>query len=185
MDPAVSSTGLFSKLPIISYQWLSSPDGRPFLHVVVDRSGDNLHIFAIHFYPPGILWSEPFHLPRGLIEVGLEKEVAFLLQQVAGISEPVVVLGDFNMSDQSRAYGAMSAALQDGFREAGFGLGRTFPNNLRLAGIPIPIPLVRIDYVFHSPHLVATAAEVNCIKGQSDHCAVVVVLGAKRPPKPG
>ena len=81
------------------------------------------------------------------------------------------------MSDQSRAYLALTTSLQDSFREAGIGMGRTFPNNLRLGRVRIPGPLVRIDYVFHSPHLRATSATVNCIDGQSDHCALVVVLG--------
>lgn len=185
LDLAIGSTGLLSKLPIVSYEWLSPPGGRPFLHVVVDHKGTELHLFPVHFFPPGIVWSEPFHLPRGLIEAGLEIEVAYLLQQVAGISGPFIVLGDFNMSDQSRAYAAMTSSLQDGFRQAGFGLGRTFPNNFRLAGVRIPIPLVRIDYVFHSPHLEATSATVNCIEGQSDHCAVLVVLGVKAPRESG
>ena len=176
LDPTIGSTGLLSKLPIVSYEWLRPPNGRPFLHVVVDRQGSALHIFAVHFQTPGILWWERLPLPRGLVEAGLEAEVAYLLPQVAVVSEPVVVLGDFNMSDQSRAYTVMTAALQDGFRQAGIGLGRTFPNNLHWAGIRIPFPLVRIDYVFHSPHLAATSAVVKCIEGQSDHCAVLANL---------
>lgn len=176
LDPSVGTTGLLSKLPIVSTQWLSPPNGRPFLHAVVNREGVELHVFAIHFYPPGIVWWESLPLPRGLIETGLEGEAAILLQQAAAVSGPVIVLGDFNMSDQSRAYAAMSAVLQDGFREAGIGLGWTFPNNFYLAGVRIPFPLVRIDYVFHSPQLAATSARVNCIAGQSDHCAVLVGL---------
>ena len=174
LDPSIGSTGLLSKLPIISYEWLRPPNGRPFLHVVVDRQGAELHVFAVHLQTPGILWWEQLPLPRGLVETGLEAEVAYLLPQVAAVAAPVVVLGDFNMSDQSRAYAAMTAALQDGFRRAGIGLGRTFPNNLHWAGIRIPFPLVRIDYVFHSPHLEATSAVVKCIEGQSDHCALLV-----------
>ena len=176
LDPAIGSTGLLSKLPIVSYEWLRPPNGRPFLHVIVNRQGSALHVFAVHFQTPGILWWERLPLPRGLVEAGLEAEVAYLLPQVAVVSEPVVVLGDFNMSDQSRAYAVMTAALQDGFRQSGIGLGRTFPNNLHWAGIRIPFPLVRIDYVFHSPHLAATSAAVKCIEGQSDHCAVLANL---------
>lgn len=177
LEPSVGTTGLLSKLPILSYQWLSSPGGRPFLHAVVDRQGVEFHVFAIHLLTPGILWWPSLHLPRGLVETSLEREVATLRQQVAAVTEPVIVLGDFNMSDQSRAYLALTTSLQDSFREAGIGMGRTFPNNLRLGRVRIPGPLVRIDYVFHSPHLRATSATVNCIDGQSDHCALVVVLG--------
>lgn len=181
IDPAVGSTGLLSKLPIVNYQWLNPPGGRPFLHVIVDQNGTEWHIFAVHFFPPGIIWSESRRLPRGIIESDLEGEVAYMLQQVEGVSKPVVVLGDFNMSDQSRAYAAITAFLQDSFRQAGFGLGRTFPNNFRLAGVRLPFPLLRIDYVFHSSHLETTAATVNCFEGQSDHCAVLTVLSAKEP----
>ena len=176
LDPAGGSTGLLSKLPIVRYEWLRPPNARPFVHVVVDQAGAHFHVFAIHFQTPGILWWQQLPLPRGLVETGLEAEVAYLLPQVAAVSGPVVVLGDFNMSDQSRAYSSMTAALQDSFRQAGIGLGRTFPNNFRLAGIPIPFPLVRIDYVFHSPYLATTSARVQCVEGQSDHCAVLVGL---------
>jgi vancomycin resistance protein VanJ len=181
----VGTTGFFSKLPIVSSQWHRPPGGRPFPHVILNQEGAELHVFPIHFFPPGIVWTEMLSLPRGMIEVNLEREIAYLLQQVAAVSGPVIVLGDFNMSEQSRAYAAMKASLQDGFRQAGFGLGRTFPNNFRLAGINVPFPLLRIDYVFHSPHLAATSAIVNCIEGQSDHCAVMVVLRwGRHEPKP-
>jgi len=179
LDPAVATTGLLSKLPIVSYQWLTPPRGRPYPHVVVDQGSAHWHIFPIHFYPPGILWWERLHVPRGLIETALEGEVAYLLQQVAGVSGPVVILGDFNMSDQSDAYTAITASLQDSFRQAGIGLGRTFPNNFRLAGMRIPFPFVRIDYVFHSSHLETTSARVQCIEEQSDHCAVLVGLSLR------
>ncbi len=110
--------------------------------------------------------------------------MAALRQQVATVTVPVIVLGNFNMSDQSmsdqsRAYSALTTSLQDSFREAGTGMGRTFPNNLRLGRVRVPGPLVRIDYVFHSPPLKATAATVNCIDGQSDHGALMVVFKAK------
>lgn len=55
LDPAVGSTGFLSKLPIVSTEWLRPPNGRPFLHVVVDQAGAELHLFPIHFFPPGIL----------------------------------------------------------------------------------------------------------------------------------
>lgn len=180
LEPSAGSTGFLSKLPIVSYQWLNPPFGRPFLHIVVARDGEVFHVFAVHLQTPGITWLEPFEVPSGIIETGMEGEVSYLLQQVVGLAEPVVVLGDFNMSDQSRAYRAMNSLLYDGFRQAGFGFGRTFPNNIRIAKFRIPNPLLRIDYIFHSPHMEAIAAEVNCIEGQSDHCAVQVTLGFKK-----
>ncbi len=56
LDPAVGSTGLLSKLPIVSYQWLRPPGNRALLHVVVEQDGAALHVFAVHLLTPGILW---------------------------------------------------------------------------------------------------------------------------------
>ncbi|MEZ4519246.1 MAG: endonuclease/exonuclease/phosphatase family protein [Chloroflexota bacterium] len=181
LDPGTGTTGFLSKLPIISYEWLYPPTNRPFLHVVVEHGGRPLHIFPIHFYSPGLRWSGQLPLPEGMYEADLEEGVAYLLQQIAGISGPVVVLGDFNMSDQSHAYSAITAVLDDSYRQAGYGLGLTFPNNVHLSRVPIPFPLVRIDYVFYSDPLRAVSAQVNCVEGQSDHCSVFVELGESNP----
>jgi len=83
-----------------------------------------------------------------------------------------IIAGDFNMSDQTATYATLSAVTIDAYREAGFGFGFTFPNNLRLGQAPIPGPFVRLDYIFHSPELSAQQAYVGC-SGSSDHCYLV------------
>jgi len=65
----------------------------------------------------------------------------------------------------------------DSFREAGWGLGHTFPAaGGRYWALPYPSLLVRIDYVFHSRDWKAEAAWVGEWDGQSDHRPVIASL---------
>jgi vancomycin resistance protein VanJ len=96
---------------------------------------------------------------------------------------PLVVGGDFNTTDLSVAYRLVTERLHDAWRGAGWGLGATWPGAdphggtpLRVAGLPVPRWLIRIDYVFHSPHWTATAARLGAWDGTSDHRPVIAEL---------
>ena len=54
--------------------------------------------------------------------------------------------------------------------------GFTFPNDRRIGPITIPVPLVRIDYIWTRGPVVPVATHVNCDDGGSDHCMVVADL---------
>jgi endonuclease/exonuclease/phosphatase (EEP) superfamily protein YafD len=86
-----------------------------------------------------------------------------------------ILVGDFNMTPTSRAHAVLGAELQDAFLEAGWGLGHTYPTSLRSVGFGLPIPLVRIDYIFHSDDLVARRTWVGP-NGGSDHLPVAADL---------
>ena len=96
---------------------------------------------------------------------------------------PVLASGDFNTTSLSTAYETVVGVLVDSWREAGNGLGHTFPvSNAKgiyitwKQGLPVPQHLVRIDYVFHSGHWVTVEAHLAENKGGSDHRGVVVEL---------
>jgi endonuclease/exonuclease/phosphatase family metal-dependent hydrolase len=93
---------------------------------------------------------------------------------------PVLLLGDLNMTDQSPAYRFLAAELQDAHRQAGWGFGFTYPYRLRLGGLPVPGPVVRIDYILFSEHYCATWTRVAC-GGGSDHCYLVAELHRSAP----
>ena len=78
------------------------------------------------------------------------------------------------LSDQSDAYRVFDALLADAFREAGRGMGFTFPANAEL----VP-PGIRIDYVWYSDEFVARDAYVADDSGPSDHLAVVAELALR------
>jgi endonuclease/exonuclease/phosphatase (EEP) superfamily protein YafD len=102
---------------------------------------------------------------------------------VQAIGEPVLVVGDFNTVDVSTAYNIVTHELHDAWREAGAGLGNTFPgaatpgsSRPMVAGIPIPKWLVRIDYIFYSADWRTVAAELGPWDGVSDHRPVMARL---------
>ncbi len=89
---------------------------------------------------------------------------------------PYVVAGDFNMSDQSVIYGDLAAAMGDSFREAGTGLGTSWPMLQASFGLPLSIPpLMRIDYIWHSDEFRAVEASVGPFLG-SDHLPMLATL---------
>ncbi len=178
LEPGRHETGLLSRYPIREQEWFRPAGfGREALHATLDAGGRPLEVFVIHPLPPGIAWLRTTHMPIGLYEGGLDRQMADVAARAGALSGPVLVLGDFNMSDQTRAYSALTSRLRDAYREAGSGFGFTFPVGLRLDGQVVPGPLVRIDYIFHSAALRATRAHVGC-RGSSDHCYVVADLYA-------
>ncbi|MBU0702401.1 MAG: endonuclease/exonuclease/phosphatase family protein, partial [Chloroflexi bacterium] len=104
-----------------------------------------------------------------------------VLDMVEGQPEPLILLGDLNSTPTHEVYRTLSARFIDAFREAGWGLGHTFPTTGgRLGPIPHPDRLVRIDYIFHSDDWRAETAWVGEWDGQSDHQPVVARLRLSR-----
>ena len=99
-----------------------------------------------------------------------------LIGMVQAETLPYIVAGDFNTSDNAPIYAEMAAAMTDSYREVGIGLGATFPAATGEEGIPdfLP-PLIRIDYVWHSPAFRAIAAYTGP-QLASDHLPTVVTL---------
>jgi endonuclease/exonuclease/phosphatase (EEP) superfamily protein YafD len=111
-----------------------------------------------------------------------QEQIDLVLDTVAGQPEPLILLGDLNSTPLHQVYQTLSAQLVDSFREAGWGLGHTFPTTGgRLWGIPYPARLVRIDHIFCSDDWRAEAAWVAEWDGSSDHRPVVARLRLSRP----
>jgi vancomycin resistance protein VanJ len=91
------------------------------------------------------------------------------LPYIDQISRPLLVLGDFNTSDRHWHYQGMHRRLADSFKEAGWGFGFTYP------GRAWSVPLVRIDYIFHSAQWGGRSAWTGKGAG-SDHQFLVADL---------
>jgi vancomycin resistance protein VanJ len=96
---------------------------------------------------------------------------------------PVLVLADFNATDQSTPYRIVTQVLGDAWREGGVGFGHTFPGDDPFDGSHpgvrawlIPRWLVRIDYVFHSRQWRTVEAHLGPWDGTSDHRPVCATL---------
>lgn len=163
--------------------------------LVVDWHGQKINLFNVHLEStmPGEAVTPSFR--------ERETQVEQLLELVSDSRIPSVVAGDLNMTDTTQGYASLARELKDAHRDAGWGLGLTFPTNpdfvrrvsstslarlfqtrtrsvaslMQAIYIP-PLPLLRIDYIFTSPDLVATNAYVAAWDGQSDHRAVIADL---------
>jgi endonuclease/exonuclease/phosphatase (EEP) superfamily protein YafD len=182
LDPkfGVAGLGVLSRYPLnpidatLAGQWVGSPQ-------VLDLSfgGRAITLINFHAIPPGN--HTPAVLRRSVRE--REHQARELVAFAAARSGPVIALGDLNAADRSTAYAVLTNSLADAWRTAGWGLGHTFPGAASagsarpaIAGIPVPMWLVRLDYVFHSDDWQTLAVWIGPWDGISDHRPVAAKL---------
>lgn len=94
---------------------------------------------------------------------------AALTRELRATGEPLLLLGDMNVTEREEAYLDLSAGLTDAHRAAGLGFGLTWrPGFTRL-----PAGLLRIDYMFSANGLAPLALDTDCTWRGSDHCLLV------------
>ncbi len=168
--------GFFSSFPILEYEaFLLSEEAYDFAQrLVLDVEGRPVTFVSVHPKVPRIEGFHPFGLPigvpTGLASGGRDADVGALIEMVEGIGGPLVVLGDFNLSDQHVLYGPLTDRLIDSHRESGWGMGFTFTPS----GGP-GLAMWRIDLVLHSPDIVALSTHTGDYGG-SDHRPLVATL---------
>lgn len=92
-----------------------------------------------------------------------------------------LVVGDVNTTERSPLYrDIVDAGVRDAWREAGAGPGFGFPSTRRHHWLKTP-PLVRIDYLFHTPDLECTRVELGDGEG-ADHRPLLGVFRRAAPP---
>ena len=104
------------------------------------------------------------------------EQVEQLLAALDESAAPVILAGDFNLTDQSLSYRLLAARFADSFDEAGSGSGLTWPAAAKYDLPSFIPPLLRIDYVWHSDQFETQSASVANGVG-SDHLPVLVQLG--------
>ena len=114
--------------------------------------------------------------PRG-------QEIDSVLEQAAQDTGAVLIMGDFNMTDQNEDYQRITARFGDSFRAVGRGMGFTFPDLSTFQSLPdywpLPVrlfPFLRLDYVFHNASFRPITAHIWPNAGGSDHRPVWVEL---------
>jgi len=176
LEAEARTTGLLSRYPITSYDWFEpTPGARPCLHAVVDWKGAPLHLCVVHPYPPALGGTQYLPTCIELDDAPQQRQILETVRRAEATGQAALVLGDFNISDQTRAYWLATRRLRDSFREAGSGMGWTFAEGLHLGDMPIPGPFTRIDFILHTDDLAAAQAHVGCGTG-SDHCYVTALL---------
>lgn len=153
--------GVMSKYPITDDTFWKIYLGHQ--RVEIDINGEPIVLYNVH----------PVHhiLPFWGFDVSRRtEEVDAFLDKASVETLPVLIVGDMNMTDQSRDYQNITAHYHDSYKQVGYGMGTTFP-----AHLPIP-SLLRIDYVFHSDVFTPLTADVLYSSGGSDHRPLVVTL---------
>jgi endonuclease/exonuclease/phosphatase (EEP) superfamily protein YafD len=91
-------------------------------------------------------------------------------------AEPLLVLGDLNVTEREAAYRELAAGLQDAHRTVGMGLGHSW----RPGAVRLPVAAIRIDYMFSHGPIAPLALTTDCTWRGSDHCLLVgrFALGA-------
>ena len=178
----VKGYGVISRLPfehsnetIEEDQWISPP-------TVVRLSVEGTEVTLVRFHA--------ISHPKN--HVARERQARKLAAFARAHQGPLVLLGDLNATNTNVAYEILHNVVFDAWREAGNGLGNTFPaasktttpgsSRPQLLGRPVPKFLVRIDYVFHSSHWWTVAARTADSDGGSDHRPVIAELMLKHPP---
>ena len=165
------TVGLLSRFPIETAEQFPLPPLDLALHTTVNVQGERVHVFVVHLSA-----NQFFDYPASqFVPLVLERygrraaEVTRLQEEVAGLDEPTHLMCDCNLTDTSEAYARLDAFLNDSFRQVGRGFGFTFHPPIA------PIPIQRIDYIWHSDDFVALEASVGQNSG-SDHLPVVAKL---------
>jgi vancomycin resistance protein VanJ len=141
----------------VNFAYPITPDGLPRIRI----PGNSPLLQAILTYDP----------------VMRDNQIREFLSLLQNETQPYLVAGDFNMSDQTQIYGDIARQMRDSFREAGFGLGATWPLTPGDGLIArLTSPLFRVDYIWHGGGL----RTVNVGQGPrglgSDHLPVYATL---------
>lgn len=152
---------------------LERPESFPILWARVDLGeGRTLMVVTAHPHAPRTPTRHPLPFPRTFDTAGGRADIAFLrafIDPLLKNNEPLLLLGDFNLTEREPAYHDVSAGLIDAHLETGLGSGNTWIlSPLR----KLNVGLLRIDYLFSSPQVTPLRSSVNCAIVGSDHCVV-------------
>ncbi|TVR24443.1 MAG: hypothetical protein EA396_01345 [Anaerolineaceae bacterium] len=136
-------------------------------YTVIDVDGREVLVYNVHFSRPSLphprfdaLDGVPFLDDMTRYDEAVRNaEIRDLLAVLDGETRPYIVGGNFNMSQHSLIYSQVRLVMRDSFRDTSAGLGATWPTHL---------PLLRLDYVWHSRDFVALETLVGADIG-ADH----------------
>ena len=178
--------GLLSQYPIVDQGKIDKP---PTLWARLNfQDGRELVLISAHptFFPPRQEKEAPHPAPslfrrithlldrRFLRYSTLHRDdgimrVRHLVDQFLRLGTPILVVGDFNVTEREQAYRELTARLVDVHRVAGIGNGHTWrPEWLARR----PLTILRIDYMLSGPGLRPLRMVVDRIPRGSDHSLI-------------
>ena len=173
--------GIFSRYPIENYTTFVMSEGdrgtRLAQQSVLNIDGHRVTLIHAHPYSTPFeskkisLFGKPSGVPLGFNNQYRDADVNGVLSQMEQVEGSLIVIGDFNLTDQQNGYKELTQNLRDAHKESGWGLDFTFSRFPQIG-----VPMWRIDYVFYSPDMTALSTTVGDYGG-SDHKPVIAKLG--------
>lgn len=180
----VQSVGILSKYPIVLSENLHLAGHREIQQrAILQINHEAVVVYNIQVISP---WIRPQKiLPFLTIPIydytKRSAEIQDLVQRLQKETEPFIVAGDFNMTDQSQDYFYLKTVMQDSFQASGLGFGFTWPYGWELSFLiknstsKLNYPIFRIDYIGYSKHWASQSSKVLPTTG-SDHLPVEAEL---------
>lgn len=177
---ASTSLGLLSRYPILEEDAWTDWMGCQCQRVVVDWGGQPITVINAHVWGPvmQLEWVGRLPLLRSFRDAHQRLTFDTLLAMVEAESNPVLLAGDFNTTEQQANYRRATKVMRDAFAEGGWGFGFTYPNPTVEFGIGVP--LIRIDHIFYDRNWRAVHTRTRAIAG-SDHLSVGTELWLREP----
>ena len=172
--------GIMSKYPVLSSEILhlaNHPETQQ--RAIIKFAGQEIVIYNMQATGP---WVKLYKI-LSFIKLPVYKykqrfpEIQNLVERIQQETLPVIVAGDFNMTDESQDYYSVQKVLQDAFLKSGFGFGFTWPHGFfaKRFNLKLTYPVCRIDYIWHSKHWGAKSSSV-LEATESDHLPVAAEL---------
>ena len=172
--------GILSKYPILSSEILhlaNHPETQQ--RAIVNFNQQEIVIYNMQATGPWV----KFYKILSFIKIPVYKykqrfpEIQDLVERIQQETLPVIVAGDFNMTDESQDYYSVQKVLQDAFLKSGFGFGFTWPHGFfaKKFNLKLNYPVCRIDYIWYSKHWGAKSSLV-LEATESDHLPVAAEL---------
>jgi endonuclease/exonuclease/phosphatase family metal-dependent hydrolase len=176
-QPHQYGTAIVSRFPIISCSntlltTFSGWEQRGVLSAIINVRGVATRVHSTHL--------QASRTVGGVSESGAPQrilQVQDILKLLSDVTDPIVLMGDFNAGSTSTEMKPLYPRLLDVWSEAGSGSGNTSP--ARVTGDPTS----RIDYIFVSPHVAIWSVYVptdSQTRLASDHYPVVAQLAVPR-----
>lgn len=171
--------GIASRLPFALTGFWQFPGFEPFAAgITLSPSPVPLDIYCVQFISPTNEVRREG--PTALLRLR-ERQIDWVLAEIARRGSPALVAGDWNTTEGSDAYRRAAATLTDGWREAGRGPGWSWPRSLNPFVDRATPPLLRLDYVMHTggrfgPGLSVAGMRVIREPLGSDHCPLLAQL---------
>ena len=176
----IPPVGILSKYPIVSSEILHLADHpETQQRAIVNFNQQEIVIYNMQATGPWVKIYKIFPFLKIPVYKYKQRfpEIQDLVERIQQETLPLIVAGDFNMTDESQDYYSVQKVLQDAFLKSGFGFGFTWPHGFfaKRINLKLTYPVCRIDYIWHSQHWGAKSSSVLEAR-ESDHLPVAAEL---------